>query len=387
MAEQHYATLGGVGCSRVRVYVPNGGVPFVDAWLPTADEVSGSVVLQIGETAIQCTVVSSGVYGFRRRVTAKVGAGGWGSEIPKLSYHNDAGVRSLTVARDAATAAGETLADDDFTPKAERLGNDYVHVAGRASKVLDGIADLWWVDYDGVTHVAPRPESTADQEKVTALDYDPQSGRLALAVDDVGNVVPGMSVAVDDQTVTIRSLQIDADSNSVSVTAWVRDAAERDRLGDLLRAIASRATDTKLTGSYEYKVVSMAAKRVNLEPVDPSSGAPALSAVSVWTAPGVSANLASGATVAVSFLDGNPAKPFVHACTPPDRDGHEPDRVDLGAPDGIAVARLGDTVSVLFPPVVPFSGTLSGAPIAGTMTLTVAATGVIQGGSSKVFTQ
>jgi hypothetical protein len=48
------------------------------------------------------------------------------------------------------------------------------------------------------------------------------------------------------------------------------------------------------------------------------------------------------------------------------------------------VARVTDTVVVLFPPLMQVAGVLSGAPFVGVLTITTPAIGAIQTGSSVV---
>ena len=48
------------------------------------------------------------------------------------------------------------------------------------------------------------------------------------------------------------------------------------------------------------------------------------------------------------------------------------------------VARLGDTMECVFPPLVPVSGTLSGAPFAGVLTIADRAVGIITTAGLKV---
>lgn len=357
--------------------MPRYGVWRAEADLVDAVELSGGVTVVIGGLELVGTVRSGGVSGSRASYVVIGGADGWAANVGKLSYHTDSGVRASTVISDAATAAGETLGAVNVA--SEVLGPDYWREAAPARQVLDDLTVGWWVDTDGVTQTGERPTFPAP-EGVADVSYDPATACLELAADDLTAIAPGMTVDVDGATVTVQTLTIEATAKGTAILAWC-NTENRSRVADLIRAIAA---PERAFGVYEYRVVSMAGNRVNLQAVDKSLGIPDLSAVSVWTAPGISAQLVAGATVAVSFLNGDRSKPIVMACTPPDRAGHEPDRLDLGGEGGVPVARVGDTVSVMFPAVVPVSGTLSGAPFVGTMQLTTSAAGIIQGGSLKV---
>jgi len=149
---------------------------------------------------------------------------------------------------------------------------------------------------------------------------------------------------------------------------------------------------------YRYRVVKMSGDRVDLQAVSKDAGLPDTLPVSIWPGvAGASANLTPGAIVLVEFIEGDCTMPIVTHFEAEGGAGFRPvhcfldasERVFLGTSatneDGVwPVARVGDAVECLMPPVVPVSGTLSGAPFAGVLTIVDPIVGLITSGSAKV---
>lgn len=102
--------------------------------------------------------------------------------------------------------------------------------------------------------------------------------------------------------------------------------------------------------------------------------------------PCVAAKVRKDSRVLIGFEGGNPKKPVA---TLWDVASVEhiiiaPDKVYLGGnANAQPIARLGDAVECLMPPVVPVSGTLSGAPFAGVMTIINPVVGIITSSSNQ----
>jgi hypothetical protein len=131
----------------------------------------------------------------------------------------------------------------------------------------------------------------------------------------------------------------------------------------------------------------MSGDRVMLEPVRKDLG---LSTIGpVVQRPGVAgcwAQLVHGTEVVVSFLDdGDPAWPCIEGFPAKGDACFLPTSLEICGP-GAPAARLGDSVSVFFPPAIPFAGVIGTppAPISGTLTILNAAPGIINAGSGKV---
>src|SRR5262245_14651136 len=109
---ESFATLNNERCTQVVLRVPNSGPWIADVDLESDPDVGSGCVIALGPTLrLQGTVVSvqAGVFGKQRKLRVVAGAGGWSSGLFTKAYHNDAGVKALLVAQDAARAVGETL--------------------------------------------------------------------------------------------------------------------------------------------------------------------------------------------------------------------------------------------------------------------------------------
>jgi hypothetical protein len=106
---------------------------------------------------------------------------------------------------------------------------------------------------------------------------------------------------------------------------------------------------------------------------------PPLSRVGIrYGVPGIKATLNPNGHVLVGFANADPTKPFALVW-----DGATIQSLCLF--DGTKpVARMSDAVNVFFPPLIPISGTLAGAPFAGVLTITTSAPGIITTGNPKV---
>jgi hypothetical protein len=388
------AQIAGRFASKVRVSVPNVGPWFADVDLlelvPLA-ELGSRVTLTIGTLELKGTVVAdfSGTFGKATKLRIVAGGAGWSKLLPAKSYHNDAGsgVKALQVATDAAREAGEVLGN--YAPAAERLGRDFVRAAGLASQTLELTLDgaPWHVDYQGVTHGGPRPTPAAPAGSYELLEFDPRNHIATLAVDDL--TIIGIGTVLSDRLdapETVRELELVMSEGALRIVAWCGgEPASRGRLEELLVAIARRALGGKLFGKYRYRLQTMAPDgRVNLQVVSKADGLPNVLPISMK--PGVAgwhAELTAGTEVLVEFVAGEPTDPIVTGFPGKGEPGLTP--VSLSFGDGTAaIARVGDTVNVFFPPTVPFTGMVGGVSAIGTMTMSGASTGIIQTGRSEL---
>jgi hypothetical protein len=368
-------TVGGERASVVRLFVPNVGPWFADCDLADATALSGRVSAKLGDLALFGTIdpKADGVFGDRRKTRIVAGAGGWGTKLPAKPYHNDAGVRALTVAQDAAREAGETLGT--FTPGAERVGNDYAREAVEASVALENVAGgaPWWVDYAGVTHVGPRPPVTPASGSYEVLEYDPRSRVVTLAVDDLRAVGIGSVLSERlDEPQTVRELEIVITDAGIRLHAWCGGlSGERGRMAMLFEAIVERILARKLYGKYRYRVVSVAIDgRLRLQAVRKAAGLPDILPISI--APGV-ANAETkpdlGTLAYVEFIEGDRALPIVT--------NFETSKASTLA----EVSYKGAAVKILLPPAI-FSGSINGAPATGMIVFSLnSAMGAIEVGS------
>jgi hypothetical protein len=388
MANDLYIGVNGKRLTAVKLTVSNGGPWIADVDFESDPDVEGRVELTIGDgLKLSGTVVarSSGTYGLQRRARIVAGAGGWSAEVPPKQYHNDAGVKAVLVAEDAARAVGEQLGG--FVPAAERVGRDYVRERGPASRALEDVLGgvVWWVDYAGLTHAGTRPPVPLEPKAYTVLAYDPRDRIATLAMDDPGLMKIGSILAADGPQI-VRSFEVRVTADEARVMAWCAGSSTgTGYLAGLLRSIVERTTDGALHGHYRYRLVRMAGDRLELQAVRKVAGLPDLLPISVM--PGIAgahAVLTPGTEVLVAFVEGDRAQPVALAFAGKDGPGFQPVTLFLGGPTGAPAARQGDIVECQLPPA-SFTGLIGGVQSAGLLTFTPSkALGVITGGSSKV---
>ena len=379
--------LQGMDLQEALVCVPWSGVWFADCDLVSGTPPSGRVTLQLGDLALVGTVEPrhSGSFGERSRVRVLGGAGRWGELLPRRpGYANDAGVKASLVASDAARDCGEILDTSGLTA---RLGSAYAREEGPAWRILEDAlrGTPWRVDYDGVTRVGARAPGALGPSALL-LEWDAQSLAATLSCNSLRDVPIGATLPADERLKSaqvIRSLEFHVKPSGVRVRAWCGQGAQSS-LAETLKALVERFQDQRLLGSYAYRVARMNGDRVNLQAESVSSGLPDLITVPMW--PGVSgahATLTLGALVAVQFLNGDRARPFISNFVGRGGPGDVPQALELGGSGGALAARQGDPVDVLIPPAI-FSGTIGGAPATGVLTFPMAKTlGTITGGSAK----
>ncbi len=160
-----------------------------------------------------------------------------------------------------------------------------------------------------------------------------------------------------------------------------------DRLLSALKLIIrGELSELSFLGVYEFTVQVVTPANTPMgpsclidgSPTDPSVSVPAISRAPVC--PGLLAE-AVVATVGqlcrVRFVNGDPRRPEVVGLV----GGIDASGALFGS--GSPAARVGDTVSVVFPSLIQVSGALSGAPFIGIAVIVQPAVGVIQTGSTK----
>lgn len=329
------ATLNGYRVVSARVTIPAWGAWYAEAQLDTEQTLSGRVTLKVADLELVGTVLSGGPSQGRSAFRVAAGAGAWGKSIAAQGYANDAGVKVSTVLGDAARLAGETLAPIDA---ALRVGPAWTRQAGPASRDLELIAPrAWYVDEAGVTRLGKRPTGTLDAKTTRVTPVDKARGKVVLAPTSIATLLPG--VVVDGMEAVDVLHEIDADAGLRSTVWGARVGSTLDSLRALL---AQLDPDREFRGVVEYRVVTAAGHRLNLQPVRVSSGMPSLSRVPVR--PGVSgceAEVALGSRVLVTFVDADPARPVVVAFDDAEAGGFKPVLLSI---DATTVLKLADGI-------------------------------------------
>lgn len=342
-------TIGGARVMRAIVQESKRGIPFADLELDSPAELAGEQMLSIAGASWLGTIIDGGPYEGRARYRLQGGKGGWGRELPAKAYVDDRGVAHSKVLADAATGAGETLANIPST----RTGPNFARVAGMpASWALNELhPGGWYVDRDGVTRIGARAE-TAYSGAATRVRVDKARGVIELALDSLVGIAPG--VIVDGLT----AVDVEIELTAARLVARLYGSTGADQFTDALAAmVAALFPDMRYRGKYEYRVVSQSAERLNLQPVRRAAGMPDLLRVPVRLAPGIKYLWKPGSLCAVEFLDGDPSRAIVTAGDAPDSPGWLPLPAGfiIGGPVPLPAARTTDAVQA-----GPFAGVITG---------------------------
>jgi hypothetical protein len=369
-------------------------IPLVGAWtadleLATDEPVSGQVEIVIGNLTLQGTVYRSEFYGGQVQARVVGGYAGWRTQAPPQGYGSGGGLQLSTVLNDLASAVGEKINIAADT----NIGNAFARVNFGTSVASDvlwqlmqlGFMPAWYVDPAGVTQAGAWP-ATQITTPFTPTDQKPDQGVIEIATEDYASWMPGC---------TFSNPLLNGSYTSAGVHyVWGDDGKFRfevlsgsgqDRiLGPLQQVIQKEIAPARFFGRYEYVISNPSSSTIDGAPVDTALGLPELQqvplvgdALATYTPP-------DGGKAHVMFLDGKPTKPVCVWTEVASQKG--PSEITI-APQGKGlndVARVTDTVVVLFPPLMQIAGTLSGAPFIGVLTITTPAIGAIQTGSSLV---
>lgn len=383
------ATLNNARAISVRLFTPWRGAWLADVDLDPDDAktfpTSGPGTLGIGDATTLVGTIdprSSGRFASSVRVRLVGGGGAWdGAPLLPRYFNADAGVSSRDVYEATASELGERVND----PSPISFGLYYARSGGPGSRVF-GDRD-WYVDLAGVTQVGSRPSATPDKT-LEVLNFDPLAQRLELAADAV--ILPGTMItdARFDGQLVVRDVEQTFDTNGSRATAWCSNAPATRLLGALGHMVRELGGVTYLR-LYAYRFINDASSgRLNLQAVDKGPGLPDGIPIPIFPGmAGLSAKLTASQTVLVAFLEGDPKQPVVVGF-----DGNLPsevtvdatDKVNLGGEGGAGAAAEGSAVAVYLPAATVISGTVSGAPFAGTLTSATPLLGVVLSGSAKV---
>lgn len=378
-------------CAGLQIVSGSLMIPLVGAWtadlsLASEETISGAVEIVIGNLTLQGTVYRSEVFGGQVRARVVAGAGGWRTQAPPQGYGSGTGLQLSTVLNDLAAAVGEQI----FVDVDESIGNAFARVAfgsSVASDVLWQLAPAWHIEPDGVTHTgawASNPITSV----FTVTDQQPDRGIVEIATEDYASWLPGCTFTAPQLATTYTSAGVhyvwDAEGK-FRFEVLTQTAAGVDRvLGPLQQVIERQVAPMRAFGRYEYTIHNPTDTTIDAAPVDTELGLPELQAV-----PLVGDALASyippdGGKAHIMFLDGSFKKPVCVWTEVTTSNG--PTDIKLGPQgDGMNnVARVTDTVVVLFPPLMQIAGVVGALPFVGVLTITTPAIGAIQTGSSLV---
>lgn len=307
-----------------RVTTPAKGVWIADLDLDldiTGTLPTGRAVFTVGTKLLLGTIdeKSSGKFGEKARVILVGGGGGWGTIVPAVHLHNDAGVLSTAIFSVTAASVGEVVVD--AIPK--RLGTDFVRSQGPASRVLAGVD--WYVNEAGITIVGPRLPIPFNPLDVDILEWEPAQKLATLASDEL--VMPG-TVLLDLRfgTATVRDVEQTFGPEGARVKAWCDTSdlpitlpgtppeVAGTRLVRALGALGREVTGVNHLRRYRYTVVLQTPdNKLTLQSLDIAIPVPLiLQQIEVWPGvAGVKLKIAPGTECTVAFVNGDPAQPMV----------------------------------------------------------------------------
>lgn len=387
----YFATCAGLQIVSGSLMVPLVGAWTADLSLPT-DEISSvaagtHVEIVIGNLTLQGTVYRSEVYGGQVRARVVAGYGGWRTQATPQGYGSTTGLQLSTVLNDLATSVGEQI----FISVDQSIGNAFARVAfgsSVASDVLWQLAPAWHVAPDGVTHTGAWPSAVVTTA-FTVTDQKPDAGIVEIATEDYASWLPGCQFSAPQLNGSYTSAGVhyvwDAEGRfRFEVLTQTAEGADRV-LGPLQQVIEKQLAPLRAFGRYEYTISNPTDTTIDAAPVDTELGLPELQSVPLVGDALAQYTPPDGGKAHIMFLDGSFAKPVCVWTEVTTSNG--PSDVKIGPQgDGMnGVARVTDTVVVMFPPLMQIAGVVSGAlPFVGVLTITTPAIGAIQTGSSLV---
>jgi hypothetical protein len=150
-----FAEFNGLQVTEVSATIPYAGVWTLDAWIDDQIKMPAKGTLNLAGLSFVGTVETdfSGTFGMRTKVHLSAGANAWSEVLPAKSYHNDAGVKVLSIMSDLARETGETLGTVQLSR--ERLGSDFARASAPASRTMALISgDVELLDFDAIFKVA-----------------------------------------------------------------------------------------------------------------------------------------------------------------------------------------------------------------------------------------
>ncbi|MCL2724858.1 MAG: hypothetical protein FWD69_10525 [Polyangiaceae bacterium] len=351
--------LAGYRATSARVTLPAWGAWYAEVSIDVEAQISGAVDLALADATFKGTVLSGGPAKGRSNFRIVGGNAGWGKEIPKKGYANDAGVKLSTVLRDAAQEASEAL-DMSTVDLAATAGSAFARRRDAACRVLERLVPgAWYIGEDGVTRLGRRPTTPYTGVAVRVTPIDLARGTITLAAESLKELVPG--VVVDE----LEAVDVVHDVSQKGLRTQIygkRGTLPTSRGLAAMRLILEQLDpDRAYRGIYEYRVVTLAGNRVNLQPVLVSTGMPDLLRVPIRPGlAGSSSDLVLGARVLVGFVNSDPGRPVVLAFEDADGEGFTPLRTSI---DAQALIQIGGGVRP-----VAATGDLAGGiwPIAAT---------------------
>lgn len=267
-------------CTTARVFQFVLGAWVVDLTLdldnPADAPSSGKATAFVGGVSMSGTVDprNSGTFGPSARARLVAGAGAWDSVAPAQDFHVDGGVLSTQVYEQTAALIGETVVEAEPVT----FGPDFVRSSGPANRVFRDTP--WWLDLAGVTHVGPRPTSTADAS-LFVRDFDPSHNVVTFSCDTLVLPVTAMTDArFNGASVAVNDTEQLFDRDGSTGWGWVGPSPTSLLVGSL-KSLALEATRAPYLRILRYRLILYQGPgpgggppRLALQAVTPSAGLP-----------------------------------------------------------------------------------------------------------------
>jgi hypothetical protein len=350
----------------------------------------GAVITYGGQRFIG-TVRRQGVFAARRQVEIVGGAGGLATPMPSQAYQ---GVPLSVPLSDLIRASGETLSGAVNPSVQFCLLRRWMRSSGTVGAALDALASSssygWRVLADGSVWIGNETWSdvTIDHD---LIESDSSKDQIVIASEAL-SILPGTTF----RGRRVSSVQHSVDDEKVrTIVTFATSGLDRLR-GAVEAVVLGLVARFDYHGAYRCEVLAQNTDgTLELKPTGKRMGP--ISRVQIRSGiPGVSVKVKKGGWVLLEFEDGDPRSPIATLWDSASLDEIKitaDTKVTVIAPrvlladdsgDEKPIARLGDMVEIVLPPSMPVSGTVSGAPFAGLLTITDSGLGVITSGSDKV---
>lgn len=300
--------VGGHPVQRGTILMPRAGLWVADLDVDSDVTIEGPTQIEIAEGPTLVGTVLSGEMAYGH-VGARLvgGAGGLGKEATPKHY---VGLTVRTVLDDLVRTAGETLSSvilpsilnrglPAWTVLRTSVGEQL------AELVAYGLPDgtVWRILPDGTLWVGADTWPVSLVPTWTELERDPRNGRVVLGLDSPA-LLPGTVLGEDRIDYVEHRIEADA----VRATAWLEGSLARGFLASV-RASASVRSGVNRRGLYSAKVLAQSGDRSTVD-VQPDDGSlPLMSKVPLKVSiPGATVKFSPGATVLVSWENGDPAR-------------------------------------------------------------------------------
>jgi hypothetical protein len=357
---------------------PRMGVWECSLHLDTEVVPTGKIKFSLDDLEFTATVLAdhSGIDGSRAKCRVVGGNGHLSRVIPAHSYSGGASVKVGTVVKDILKACGEDLSDLADGPTLDKTLPRWHVTSSKASDALTALAEqvgaAWRVLRDGTVWFGTEtwPEVAPEGTLVNETWHD---GHLTLA-SETPDMVPGT---------VYQGQKIEHVTHEFGTTLRTHIRTQGGDAVSALGKLIKNARGIDFSREYPCKVVTQNTDgTLQLLPDDEVMKSSGLDHVPIrYPFPGLRVKVKNGARCHLAFAAGDQTRPYA---TNWELDADKVESVEVVSGGRSApLARLGDACTFFVAPGVPIpvSGTLSGAPFAGVMTIATPMVGAVNGGN------